>query len=179
MVGECQRPVPVTARVVRSERCGGVAACGAWFGTLRRSMIFIAAAGPVWEFARMPLDTLWDTGTAAEIVFAAEHYAGGDVLIAIGAVISELFLDGNPAWPDTRRPHVIARTMAFGFPRTAIGEWRNIEVRQAWSCGKLVPVIPAFDAGRSPVLQRITVPPVAFRAALPVAPEQVSAAAHA
>lgn len=169
----------MTARVVRSERCGGVAACGAWFGTLRRSMIFIAAAGPVWEFARMPLDTLWDTGTAAEIVFAAEHYAGGDVLIAIGAVISELFLDGNPAWPDTRRPHVIARTVAFGFPRTAIGEWRNIEVRQVWSGGELVPVIPAFDAGRSPVLQRIAVPPVAFRAALPVAPEQVSVAAHA
>jgi hypothetical protein len=79
-------------------------------------MIFIAAAGLVWEFARMPLDTLWDTGTAAEIVFAAEHYAGGDVLIAIGAVISELFLDGNPTWPDTRRPHVIALTVAFGFP---------------------------------------------------------------
>ena len=34
-------------------------------------MIFVAVANLAWEFAHMPLYTLWQTGTASEIVLTA------------------------------------------------------------------------------------------------------------
>jgi len=97
----------------------------------------------------MPLYTLWQTGTAYEIAFAAVHCTGGDVLIALSAVVLALFLVGSPAWPAARRGHVIVLTVVLGLTYTLFSEWLNIEVRESWAYSDLMPVIPAcaqFDS---------------------------------
>ena len=139
-----------------------VLAAGTWLSTLRRYIAFVALANLIWEFAHMPLYTLWETGTASEIVFAALHCTGGDVLIALSAVMLSLFLFGNGAWPTERRSHVIAGTVVIGVAYTVFSEWLNIEIRQAWAYRDLMPVIPVIDAGLSPVLQWIVVPVAGF-----------------
>src|SRR3546814_11930886 len=53
-----------------------------WLRALRRYMVGVALANLVWEFAHMPLYTLWETGSPSEIAFAALHCTGGDILIA-------------------------------------------------------------------------------------------------
>ncbi|ORE91779.1 hypothetical protein ATO13_19345 [Stappia sp. 22II-S9-Z10] len=136
---------------------------GAWLGTLRRYMTFVAVANLVWEFAHMPLYTLWRTGTPLEIAFAALHCTGGDVLIALSAVMLTLFLVGSPAWPAVRSRQVVSLTIVFGLGYTIFSEWLNIEVRQSWAYSDLMPVIPIIDAGLSPVLQWIVIPLAGFR----------------
>ena len=134
--------------------------------TLRRYMVFVAVANLGWEFAHMPLYTLWQTGTAYEIAFAAVHCTGGDVLIALSAVVLALFLVGSPAWPAAHRGRVIAVTVVLGLAYTLFSEWLNIEVREAWAYSDLMPVIPIINAGLSPVLQWIVIPLAGFRFAL-------------
>lgn len=133
-----------------------------WLTTLRRYMGFVAAANLVWEFAHMPLYTLWETGSVGEIIFAAVHCTGGDILIALSAVMLSLFLFGSGAWPGERRVPVVAGTVVFGLAYTIFSEWLNIEIREAWAYRDLMPVIPILDAGLSPVLQWIIVPLAGF-----------------
>lgn len=125
-------------------------------------MAFVAGANLVWEFAHIPLYTLWETGTRGEIVFAALHCTGGDVLIALSAIMLTLFLVGTPPWPATGGRRVILLTLAFGLVYTLFSEWLNIEIREAWAYRDLMPVIPLIGAGLSPVLQWIAVPLAAF-----------------
>lgn len=145
---------------------GGSAARDTWLDALRRYMAFVAGANLVWEFAHMPLYTLWGTGTASQIAFAAFHCTGGDILIAVSAVMLALVVAGHPAWPAARFRRVIALTLLFGLAYTLFSEWLNITVRQAWAYSDLMPVIPFVNAGLSPVLQWILVPLAAFRFAL-------------
>ncbi len=133
-----------------------------WLRTLRRYMAFVAGANLVWEFAHMPLYTLWETGMRGEIVFAALHCTGGDVLIALSAFMLALFLAGTPAWPATGGRRIFILTLAFGLTYTVFSEWLNIEIREAWAYRDLMPVVPLINAGLSPVLQWIAVPLAAF-----------------
>ncbi|MEQ8441301.1 MAG: hypothetical protein RKK11_05045 [Alphaproteobacteria bacterium] len=133
-----------------------------WLPVLRRYMLFVAAANLTWEFAHMPLYTLWETGTAGEIVFAAVHCTGGDILIALSAVMLSLFLFGTGSWPGQRRRIVVVSTVVFGLAYTIFSEWLNIVIRQAWAYSDLMPVIPLIDAGLSPFLQWIVVPLAGF-----------------
>ncbi len=125
-------------------------------------MGFVAAANLIWEFAHMPLYSLWETGSAGEIIFAAVHCTGGDILIALSAIMLSLFLFGNGTWPAERRVPVVAGAVACGLAYTIFSEWLNIEVREAWAYRELMPVIPLLDAGLSPVLQWIIVPLAGF-----------------
>lgn len=137
-----------------------------WLKTLRRYMGFVAVANLIWEFAHMPLYTLWETGSAGEIIFAAVHCTGGDILIALSAIMLALFLLGNGAWPAERRFPVVVGTVANGLAYTTFSEWLNIEIRQAWAYSDLMPVIPIIDAGLSPVMQWIIIPLAGFRLAM-------------
>jgi hypothetical protein len=140
---------------------------GAWLPTLRRYIAFVAVANLIWEFAHLPLYTLWETGTAGELAFAAVHCTGGDVLIALSSVMLALFLAGTPGWPAVGRGRVLLLTVLFGLAYTVFSEWLNIEVREAWAYRDLMPIVPLLDAGLSPVLQWIVIPLAAFRWAVP------------
>ena len=133
-----------------------------WLSALRRYITFVAFANLIWEFAHMPLYTLWETGSAGEIIFAAIHCTGGDILIALSAVMLSLFLFGDGAWPTERKVPVFAGTVVFGLAYTIFSEWLNIEIREAWAYRELMPAIPILDVGLSPVLQWIIVPLAGF-----------------
>ena len=134
---------------------------------LRRYFVVILGGNLVWEFAHLPLYTLWKSGTTGEIVFAAVHCTGGDLLIASSALMIALLVCGR-GWPDERQAvrHVIVLTMVLGVGYTLFSEWLNIVVREAWAYSDLMPVVPVLDAGLSPLAQWIVVPGVAFAWAL-------------
>jgi hypothetical protein len=144
-----------------------------WLRTLRRYLAFAAIANLDWEFAHMPLYTLWESGTTSEIVFAALHCTGGDILIALGSVMLALILAGNPTWPATGRLRVLVLTLVLGFAYTVFSEWLNTEIRGAWAYREAMPVIPVIDAGLSPVLQWLFIPVAAFWWALKPAVSQL------
>ena len=135
--------------------------------TLRRYFSVIAGGNLVWEFAHMPLYTLWNTGTVGEIVFAAVHCTGGDILIALSALMLSLLIFGA-GWPLTRSAvyRVVGFTMVTGVGYTVFSEWLNIVVREAWAYSDLMPIVPVIDAGLSPLLQWIVIPGLAFAWAL-------------
>lgn len=135
--------------------------------TLRRYFFVIALLNLIWEFAHMPLYTLWDTGGAGEIVFAAVHCTGGDILIAMTTLLIPLLIFGD-GWPYDRIvvKRVIVSTMILGVGYTVFSEWLNIVVRKAWAYSELMPVVPIIDTGLSPLLQWIVIPALAFAWAL-------------
>jgi hypothetical protein len=138
-----------------------------WLTVLRRYVLVIALGNLVWEFAHMPLYTLWETGTPAEIVFAAIHCTAGDVLIATIALVAALCLFGSGRWPEQGARPVALVTIALGIAYTAFSEWLNIEVRETWAYRDLMPVIPVLGVGLSPMLQWIALPGIAFWLAIP------------
>ncbi len=133
-----------------------------WLSAIRRYLLFIAAANLVWEFAQLPLYTIWREGTAEEIVFAAVHCTGGDVLIAMSALIGSLIVTGGHAWPVARYRLVAALTVATGLAYTIFSEWLNTEIRGAWAYADIMPVVPIIDSGLSPLAQWIVIPLVGF-----------------
>lgn len=133
-----------------------------WLRALRRYVGFVALANLVWEFAHMPLYTIWETGTASELAFAAVHCTFGDILIALSAVMLPLFLLRTDVWPAVGYRRVAALTVLLGLAYTLFSEWLNIEIREAWAYRDLMPVIPLLDAGLSPVLQWLVIPVAGF-----------------
>lgn len=136
---------------------------GSWRRPFLRYVTFVGAANLIWEFAHMPLYTLWETGTHSEIVFAAIHCTGGDILIAFFAIISAIVVVGNWRRSHERRLLVATVTILFGLAYTVFSEWLNIEVRGTWAYRDLMPVIPIINMGLSPFLQWTIVPIMAFR----------------
>ena len=130
---------------------------------LRRYLGFIVAANLLWEFVQMPLYSIWQTGTPLQIVFAAVHCTGGDVLIALSAIASALLLTGDATWPSAGYVRVAAVAVLMGLAYTVFSEWWNVEVRKAWSYSDLMPIVPGLDIGLSPLLQWIIIPIAAFR----------------
>lgn len=133
-----------------------------WLNALRHYLSAIALGNLVWEFAHMPLYTLWETGRPREIAFAALHCTGGDILIATSALLVALFLFGSSQWPEAgfRRVGLVAILIGLGY--TVFSEWFNIEIRQAWAYRDLMPVIPVLGVGLSPIAQWTILPVLAF-----------------
>ena len=138
-----------------------------WLAAFRRYLAIIALGNLAWEFLHMPLYTLWETGTVGEIVFAAVHCTGGDILIALASLVAALLLMGSGDWPQGRFMPVAALTIAFGLGYTVFSEWLNIEVRGTWAYSDLMPVMPWLGAGLSPVAQWLVIPIMAFHSIHP------------
>jgi hypothetical protein len=135
-----------------------------WLPALRRYLAVLAVGNLAWELLHMPLYTLWSTGTRGEILFAALHCTGGDLLIGLSALTAALLLTARSAWPRQRFWHVAVLTVAGGLLYTGFSEWLNVEVRKAWSYSGLMPTlrIAEFELGLSPVLQWLVVPALSF-----------------
>jgi hypothetical protein len=138
-----------------------------WLTVMRRYFAVMAVGNLAWEFAHMPLYRLWETGTAGEIVFAAIHCTGGDILIAMAALMAALFLFATGDWPERGYRRAAVPTIVIGLGYTIFSEWLNIVVRESWAYRDLMPVIPLIDAGLSPVTQWIVLPAIAFWWAAP------------
>lgn len=130
----------------------------AWLQVLRRYLLVIAAGNLVWEFAHMPLYTLWETGTPGQIVLYGLHCTAGDILIALSAIMIALLVLGHSSWPAYGYMHVGVATVILGLGYTVFSEWLNIEIRESWAYRDIMPVIPMIDTGLTPVLQWIVLP---------------------
>lgn len=139
-----------------------VASTGDWLTALRRYLVVIGLGNLAWEFAHLPLYTIWYEGTPGEILFAILHCTGGDLLIASAALLGALLVAGNGRWPHVRFRAVAAIAMLGGLSYTAFSEWLNTEVRGSWAYTDLMPQLPLIETGVSPLAQWIVVPLAAF-----------------
>ncbi len=135
-----------------------------WLGALRIYLAITAAAHLIWEIAQLPLYTIWSTGTPREIAFAVFHCTIGDLMIATLSLVLALVCFGGAAWPRERFTPVMAATLVTGIGYTVYSEWLNTAVRKAWAYAELMPTLPPFGTGLTPLLQWIIVPLLGFAA---------------
>lgn len=133
-----------------------------WLPTIGRYLAVIGAGNLVWEFAHMPLYTLWQNGTVSEIVFAAVHCTGGDILIATISLVLAVLINGRTVWPQERFLQVAATTVILGLSYTVFSEWLNVEIRRSWTYSDLMPTVPWLGTGVSPLAQWVIMPGLGF-----------------
>jgi hypothetical protein len=133
-----------------------------WLIVLRRYVLAIALANLGWEFAQLPLYTIWYEGNSGKIVFAALHCTAGDVVIASVALLASLLALADERWPQTRYGSVATAAVLGGLGYTIHSEWLNTEVRGSWAYTHWMPQLPLLGTGLSPLTQWIVVPPLAF-----------------
>lgn len=129
-----------------------------WLAAIRRYLLFIAVANLLWEFAQLPLYTIWNEGTPGEIAFATLHCSGADVLIAAASLLGALIVTGSSGWPHEGYRRVGTVALVMGVSITIFGEWLNTEVRRSWAYTEFMPTLPWIGTGLSPVAQWIVIP---------------------
>jgi hypothetical protein len=155
----CERPTEWRGE---QESAPFAASIRGWLSLLRHYLLVIATGNLIWEFAQLPLYTIWSNGTPGEIVFAAMHCAGGDILIAGAALMGTLAVAGGENWPVSGYRTVAVIAVAAGFAYTIFSEWVNVEVRGSWSYSEWMPRVPLLGSGLAPLAQWLIIPSVAF-----------------
>ena len=141
---------------------GAICPARTWLTALRRYFIAIGLGNLLWEFAQLPLYTIWHEGSTGEILFAAIHCTGGDLLIAGMALLGALVVAGDGRWPHSRFSVVAATAIVGGLAYAVFSEWLNTEIRGSWAYTELMPQLPLIGAGVAPFAQWIVVPIAAF-----------------
>ncbi len=134
-----------------------------WLIVLRRYVAFTVFANLVWEFAQLPLYTIWWEGSPKDIIFAAVHCTGGDIVIATLSLLSALILVGHRGWPRERFGPVIVLTFLLGLAYTIFSEWLNTEIRGAWAYTNFMPRLPLIGSGLAPLAQWMILPWLGLR----------------
>src|SRR3546814_893673 len=80
------------------------AAGGGWLAAVRRYLAVIAVGNLLWEFAQLPLYTIWYEGSLEEILFAVVHCTCGNVLITTLTLLGHPPIAAAPPWPTARFP---------------------------------------------------------------------------
>jgi len=137
-----------------------------WAQFAFRYFVVFAPFSLIWEFAHMPLYTLWQSGTVGQIILYGLHCTGGDILIALSALTGAVVLFGRSNWPTNRSALVLGSMLLFGLGYTIYSEWLNTVVRESWGYSDLMPVLPPLGTGLTPMLQWIFVPLVSYVYAL-------------
>ena len=115
-----------------------------------------------WESLQLPLYTMWVTAGVRELAWAVLVCTAGDVLIAAGALAVGWIIVGRPKMGTGIPLSVgIVATLA-GVAFTLFSEWRATQITHAWEYSELMPVIPGFRVGLSPLLEWISLPPVSM-----------------
>ena len=83
-------------------------------------------------------------------------------MIATLSLVLALICFGSPAWPRERFTPVMAATLMTGIGYTVYSEYLNTVVRKAWTYAELMPTLPPFGTGLTPLLQWIVVPAIGF-----------------
>lgn len=134
--------------------------CFSW-KVVAETLVVFGALSLLWEISQLPLYDIWYEASPSQIAFAVFHCTAGDMLIGINSVMVALLLAA--AVTRSSRPPVWAVTLLVvltGTAFTVYSEWFNVYVRKAWSYSDLMPAIPPFGTGLSPLLQWILLPVV-------------------
>src|SRR5687768_3708885 len=142
------RPTEESRSALRA--AGATTPVGDWLSALRRYLMVSALGNLAWEFAQLPLYTIWHEGSSREIIFAAVHCTGGDLLIASGALLAALIVVGDGRWPRVRFGAVALVAILGGLAYTIFSEWLNTEIRGSWAYSDWMPTLPLIGAGLSP-----------------------------
>lgn len=126
-----------------------------------RYVAAVAAGNLVWEFAQLPLFTLWRTAQPAYLTFVALHCWLGDLLIALSCLALGIAVAGH-GWPRHGYRRVAVVSVLLGLGYTVFSEWMNVTVRGSWAYAPSMPRLPPFGTGLSPFLQWLVIPTVAF-----------------
>lgn len=137
---------------------------GEWLPAFRRYLSATLLLDLAWEFAQMPLYTVWRESWES-VAFAGLHCLGGDLLIASACLWASLVVFGDGRWPGGRFGRVAAATLVLGIGYTVFSEWLNVDVRRSWGYTDRMPLVPPFGTGLAPLLQWIVVPAAALWAA--------------
>ena len=132
-----------------------------WHSAIRSYVLAGAGLNLLWEFAQLPLYTIWQSDSTQDIIVAVVHCTAGDVVIAISALILALMLLGTGDWPKQRHLAVSAFAIFLGLVYTIYSEQLNI-ARRAWAYSDLMPIIPWIDVGFTPILQWLVIPSFCF-----------------
>ncbi len=133
-----------------------------WLLFTARFFAVFAPFSLIWEFAHMPLYTVWQSGSVKQIIAYGLHCTGGDILIALSALTGAVVLFGRKDWLPQRSTIVFVAMLLFGLGYTIYSEWLNTVVRQSWEYSIWMPVLPPFGTGLTPVLQWIVIPVVSY-----------------
>ncbi len=133
---------------------------------LLRFLIAIGAGNLAWEFAHMPLYTIWQTASGGRIAYAAVHCWLGDLLIAV-ACLGVAVLTTGRSWPIGRYWTTAIIATALGVASTIVLEWVNVDILGNWAYAPSMPTLPILGTGLSPLLQWFVLPPLAFVLARP------------
>jgi len=136
-----------------------------WLAALRAYFLVSIVAHFLWEIGHLPFYTLWTEGTFGEKAFAIIHCTTGDLIIAAISLVTAIVLLANRNWPARRFRLVGILTMFFGLGYTVFSEWNNLVVRKSWAYSDLMPTMPPFGTGLTPLLQWLIVPTLALAAA--------------
>jgi hypothetical protein len=135
------------------------------FKVLRRYILASSIGHLIWEFAQLPLFTVWTDGTPFQRLWYPLHCTGGDMIIASMSLLSALLIFGKGLWPQARYWNVALAAFGIGIGYTIYSEWLNVYVRKSWAYSPLMPMIPGVEIGLTPLLQWIIIPLLAFRLA--------------
>lgn len=116
----------------------------------------------LWEFAQLPLYTLWSEATPTYIAYAVLHCTVGDLLVGAGALFMALIATRARVLSEWNWIRIGFVTVILGFAYTAYSEWMNTAVLGTWTYSEWMPVLPLVPVGLSPLLQWLIVPSVAL-----------------
>ncbi len=133
--------------------------------------LLTAALGHLlWETAQLPLYTIWATSTGREVLSAAVHCTGGDILITAATFGLAAALARLCGWPPFGGRMVVS-AIALGVAYTILSEWLNVKLWRSWAYAAAMPVLPGIGTGLAPLLQWVIVPSLAFAITLYLEPD--------
>jgi hypothetical protein len=124
-------------------------------------LLTVTALNLPWEFAQLPLYTIWTNAPFRDSLFAALHCTLGDLVIATTTLALVVFLAGRN-WPYANYQRVAIITVILGVTYAVFSEWLNVEIRRTWAYGSMMPRLPWVGTGLSPLAQWMVIPSVAF-----------------
>ncbi len=137
-----------------------LASSSLWLNSIRFYVLLVTLLNGVWETLQMPLYTLWQDGSAGEIVFALAHCTLGDAMIASLSLLLALSCFGNGAWPQKRFRAVAISAIFIGVCYTIYSEWHNTTVSKSWAYTASMPSV--LGIGLAPIAQWLIVPSAAL-----------------
>ena len=140
---------------------------GRRFITLRYLPLF-AALSFAWEWAHVPLYTIWSEADLAAIAFAVAHCTVGDMLIGASTLLLALVLCRERDMARWNMRRLAALTALFGTSYTVASEWANVTLLRSWTYAESMPKVSlgSFELGLTPLAQWIVLPPLALYLAM-------------
>lgn len=133
------------------------------FIVLRYLPLFVAISF-AWEWAHVPLYTIWHEASLASIAFAVAHCTLGDALIGASALLLALILGREGRLSQWHWPRVGALSALAGTGYTIFSEWINVTIIRSWTYAESMPKIGlgGFEIGVTPLAQWLVLPPLAL-----------------